>query len=90
MLRRRRQPPRRLRLLPSAWAAQTFADIDRRLADFFGPCFVEVRTALSMSNNTLNPAYDSGDGQHLNDAGHRVIYDRVKAVIETGNCVRVR
>jgi lysophospholipase L1-like esterase len=78
------------RQVPSAWAAQTFADIDRRLADFFGPCFVEVRTALSLADNTLNPIYDSGDGQHLNDAGHNVIYTRVKAIIDSGNCVRVR
>jgi lysophospholipase L1-like esterase len=76
--------------VPSAWAAATFADIDKRLADFFGPCFVEVRTALALSNDTLNPAYDSGDGQHLNDAGHRVVYDKMKAAIDSGQCVRVR
>jgi lysophospholipase L1-like esterase len=76
--------------VPSAWAAATFADIDKGLADFFGPCFVEVRTALGMPDNTLNPAYDSGDGQHLNDAGHRVVHDRMKAVIDSGSCVRVR
>jgi lysophospholipase L1-like esterase len=78
------------RQVPSAWAAQTFVAIDFRLSDFFGPCFVEVRSALSLPDNTLNPIYDSGDGQHLNDAGHQVIYDRMKAVIDSGNCVRAR
>jgi lysophospholipase L1-like esterase len=78
------------RWIPTGWAAQTFIDDDARLADFFGPCFVELRSALAMPDNSLNPAYDSGDGQHLNDAGHYVIYTRVKAAIDSGNCVRVR
>jgi lysophospholipase L1-like esterase len=76
--------------VPSAWAAATFADIDRRLAQEFGPCFVEVRSVLSTPQNTLDPQYDSGDGQHLNDLGHALLYNRVKAVIDSGNCVRVR
>ena len=72
----------------TAWAA-TIADTDRRLAAAFGPCFVATRSALSLSNNTLNPAYDSGDGQHLNDAGHALVYSLVKAVLESGQCVRI-
>jgi len=76
--------------VPTPWAAATFTAIDLRLADFFGPCFVEVRKALALANDTLNPIYDSGDGTHLNDAGHRVIFDRVRAVIDSGQCVRAR
>jgi lysophospholipase L1-like esterase len=73
---------------PSAYATGVFADIDRRLASEFGPCFVEVRTALANPDNSLNPIYDSGDGQHLNDLGHQVIHDRMKSVIDSGSCVR--
>ena len=76
--------------VPSAWAAQTFAEIDQRLGQAFGPCFVYARAALAMPNDTLNPDYDSGDGQHLNDAGHQVIYSLVKTAIDSGNCVRAR
>jgi len=71
-----------------AWAA-TIADTDKRLAAAFGPCFVMTRTALALSNDTLNPAYDSGDGQHLNDAGHALVYSLVKAVLESGQCVKL-
>ena len=48
-----------------------------------------VRTALSTPQNTLDARYDSGDGQHLNDAGHAVVFQHVKAVLDSGGGVRV-
>jgi lysophospholipase L1-like esterase len=75
--------------IPTGAIATTIADIDRRLADAFGPCFVDTRSALALPDNSLNPAYDSGDGQHLNDAGHALVYSLVKATLTSGQCVRL-
>jgi len=35
--------------------------------------------ALSTSTFEINPAFDSGDGIHLNDAGHQIIYNFTNA-----------
>ncbi len=77
------------RPVPTAAHAATVAQIDGRLAAEFGPCFVEIRSVLATPQNTLDPRYDSGDGQHLNDAGHLVVFQRVKAVLDGRQCVRV-
>lgn len=78
-----------VRAVPTAPQAATAALIDSRLAAAFGGCFVDVRSALVTAQNTLDPRYDSGDGQHLNDAGHAVVFQRVTAVLESGACVRL-
>jgi lysophospholipase L1-like esterase len=77
------------RWVPNGAFAQTVADTDLRLAAAFGPCFVAVRSALALPDGSLNPAYDSGDGQHLNDAGHALVYSLVKATLTSGQCVRL-
>jgi lysophospholipase L1-like esterase len=77
------------RAAPTAQQAEIAAQVDRRLADAFGPCFVDVRSALATPDNTLDPRYDSGDGQHLNDAGHAVVFERLQAMLESQRCVRV-
>jgi len=64
------------------------AEIDGHLAALVGPCFVPTREALAAPDGTLAPSYDSGDGVHVNDAGHAVIAARVEAVIDSGECVR--
>ena len=74
---------------PSAAQAASFAETDRRLAEAFGPCFVPIRQALATASDTLNPIYDSGDGQHLNDAGHARVQALVQAAIESGQCVKL-
>jgi acyl-CoA thioesterase-1 len=73
--------PARLALLPQ---------IDIRVAEAVGNCFVPVREALAAPNGTLSAAYDSGDGLHPNDAGHAVINARVASVIDSGLCVRTQ
>ena len=75
--------------VPTAAQAATIAQIDSRLAGAVGACFVDVRSALATANNTLDPRWDSGDGQHLNDAGHAIVFGRIKAVLESGQCVRL-
>ena len=63
--------------------------IDARLQAAAGDCFVELREALAGPDGRLAPAYDSGDGVHPNDAGHALIFQRVKALIDGGRCVRL-
>jgi acyl-CoA thioesterase I len=62
--------------------------IDTQLATAVGPCFVDVRSLLASADGRINPIYDSGDGVHVNNAGHAVIFNRVKAVLDAGTCVR--
>ena len=40
------------------------------------------------ADGRINPLYDSGDGVHPNDAGHALIFSRVKSVLDSANCVR--
>jgi acyl-CoA thioesterase I len=75
--------------LPAAQLA-LLPQIDARVSAGVAPCFVEVREALAAPNGTLAPQYDSGDGVHPNDAGHAVIFNLVKNVIDSGQCVRVQ
>jgi len=63
--------------------------IDQRLAAAVGPCFVEVRQALAGPNGQLAPAFDSGDGTHLNDAGHQQIFSKLRESIDSGLCVKI-
>ncbi|MBL8323819.1 MAG: SGNH/GDSL hydrolase family protein [Rubrivivax sp.] len=62
--------------------------IDRRLAAAIGGCFVEVGSAMAAPDGGINALYDAGDGVHLNDAGHAVLFARIKAVLDSGRCVR--
>jgi lysophospholipase L1-like esterase len=77
------------RSAPTPAQAATITQVDSRLAAGFGACFVDVRSALATASNTLDPRWDSGDGQHLNDQGHAIVFNRVKAALESGQCVRV-
>ncbi|WP_425261575.1 SGNH/GDSL hydrolase family protein [Rubrivivax sp. RP6-9] len=65
------------------------ADLDQRLAAQAGPCFVALFAALADGNGHIAAAYAAGDGIHLNDAGHRVVRERVQAVLDGGRCVRL-
>jgi lysophospholipase L1-like esterase len=64
-------------------------DTDRRAADAFGTCFVAVRAALSDATGRIAAAYSAGDGVHLNAEGHRIVSERVMAVLGNGRCVRL-
>jgi hypothetical protein len=50
------------------WIISTFPD---RYLDFW--------TTIANANGTINATYNSGDGVHLNNAGHQVLYNRVVA-----------
>ncbi|MEM1096449.1 MAG: glucoamylase family protein [Bacteroidota bacterium] len=49
------------------------------ILDRFGDRAIDVWRGLERSDDGLDPAYDSGDGIHLNDAGHRLLFERVRA-----------
>lgn len=43
----------------------------------FGEFAIDFWTGLGDSTYAPDPAYDSGDGVHLNNAGHKILFDRV-------------
>jgi hypothetical protein len=43
----------------------------------FGDQAIDFWTGLAMENGSIDPAYDSGDGVHLNDQAHRILFQRV-------------
>lgn len=61
-------------------ATQIQIQLDVRDSVFsaFGSMAIDFWTNLADTNNLPNPIYDSGDGVHLNDAGHHILFDRVK------------
>jgi lysophospholipase L1-like esterase len=59
---------RRLITQMRAWITETFGE---RCIDFW--------TGLGNADGTLRREFDSGDGTHLNDKGHRLLFDRVVA-----------
>lgn len=65
-------------------------EVDAKLAGVAGGCFVSVNTLLAGPDGLLAPAYNSGDGVHPNDAGHRVIADAITKVVNSGTCFRVQ
>lgn len=67
----------------------TMRATDAALAPVFGACFVDVRDALSAPSGGIAAAFAAGDGVHLNDAGHRLIFDRLSATLASGACVRL-
>jgi len=50
----------------------------------FGNYAVDFWTDIANEDGTINFAYNSGDGVHLNNAGHKILFDRVveKAIYE--------
>jgi lysophospholipase L1-like esterase len=74
------------RALPAAQLA-LLPHIDQQVAAAAGPCFVPLRAGLAGPDGRLAPAYDSGDGVHLNDAGHRWVWQQVREVLHRGDCV---
>jgi lysophospholipase L1-like esterase len=64
--------------------------IDVQLAKSVGACFVNVRNPLAGPDDHLAPAYDSGDGVHPNDEGHRVIANAILKTISSDTCIRIK
>jgi lysophospholipase L1-like esterase len=77
------------RNLTTAQLAQ-LQQIDMQLANSVGTCFVNVHGLLAGPDDKLAPIYNSGDGIHPNDAGHRVIADAVLKAINSTTCIRTQ
>lgn len=45
----------------------------------YGSYAIDFWNTLANADGTIQPAYNSGDGVHLNDAGHDLLFQRVKA-----------
>ena len=55
---------------------QLQADMRDSIYVHFSPNVIDFWTTLVTVNNGLSPTYDSGDGTHLNDAGHGLLATR--------------
>lgn len=53
--------------------------LTNRINSTYGANALDFWTTLANSDGSVNPLYDSGDGIHLNDAGHAILYNRVVA-----------
>jgi hypothetical protein len=42
----------------------------------FGARAIDFWTGLAQQDGSIDPAFDSGDGVHLNDAGHEILFRR--------------
>jgi lysophospholipase L1-like esterase len=52
----------------------------------YAPCLIDVFGPLATSSLELAPQFDSGDGIHLDDAGHSVVFHAAEPVIEAYVC----
>ncbi len=52
----------------------------------YSPCFIDVFADLASSDLNIRSQYDSGDGIHLNNAGHAVIFNKAINIVEPYLC----
>jgi lysophospholipase L1-like esterase len=52
----------------------------------YSPCFIDVMPELGNADHEIKSTYDSGDGIHLNDAGHDVLFQNAAEVITQYVC----
>lgn len=68
---------------------QLLTELNRLLKPVLTGCFVDIYAALAGAQGGLSVLYDAGDGVHLNDAGHALVYAAVKAVLQSDTCVQL-
>lgn len=68
--------PRNLAALAGRENLMTMRD---SILTYFGTRAIDVFTELAEADGTIKPIYNSGDGIHLNNAGHKHIFDQVVA-----------
>ncbi|MBB4077560.1 lysophospholipase L1-like esterase [Lewinella aquimaris] len=66
-------------------------DIQREVRDSilarYGERSIDFWTGLAADNGFILDSLDSGDGVHLNDGGHRILFERVRALqLDTLSC----
>ncbi|WNJ19156.1 SGNH/GDSL hydrolase family protein [Pontibacter sp. G13] len=70
---------------PTTIAIQT--DTRDSIIAEFGARSIDFWTGFADSTDQLALAYDSGDGVHMNDAAHAILYQRVKDMEIPGLCI---
>lgn len=65
---------------------QVHLELSDKLREYFGPCFVPLYSELAQEE-ALNPDFDLGDGVHLNNAGHNLIFNALVQRLNGGDCV---
>jgi lysophospholipase L1-like esterase len=63
----------------SAAQAQLQWDLKDSILAQYSPYAIDFWTGIALPNYFIDPTYDSGDGVHLNDAGHGILEARVIA-----------
>ena len=56
---------------------QLQSDLKDSIISIYGNQSIDFWSVLANTNHSTNPLYDSGDGVHLNDAGHAILTQRV-------------
>ncbi|MDR6984052.1 lysophospholipase L1-like esterase [Rheinheimera pacifica] len=68
---------------------QQLVELNRLLKPVLTDCFVDIYASLAAVDGGLSAQYDFGDGVHLNDAGHQLVFDAIKQVLLSGKCVEL-
>jgi lysophospholipase L1-like esterase len=71
------------------WAsamAQRFEQCWVPAAATYSPCFADVFDGLADPELELAGKFDSGDGIHLNDAGHAVVFRAAEPIVQQYEC----
>lgn len=66
---------------------QKLVTFNQLMEPYAKPCYASAFDALKLQVATLNPNYDSGDGVHLNDAGHSLIFNAVIDTLNSKKCI---
>jgi lysophospholipase L1-like esterase len=56
----------------------------------YAPCFMDVFDQLADASLGIASAWDSGDGQHPNDAGHGILFDSADKIVKPYVCARTQ
>lgn len=59
---------------------QLLIDIRNATQSAFGVQYIDFWTGLAAVDGSIRPEYDPGDGTHLNNTAHDLLYNRVKSV----------
>lgn len=73
----------------SAAKQRLLTELDLLLKPRMSPCFVELYPQLVDNTGNLATQFNSGDGVHLNDLGHALVFDTLKKLLsmrQTGSC----
>ncbi len=60
------------------WQLDTQTEVRDSVLSYFGSYSIDFWTGIGDSTDHIMPQFDSGDGVHLNDAGHAILVSRVK------------